>query len=85
MIELTNEQRKQLETGQAVDVIDSETARPYVMLRKDVFERVMNLLYDDSEWTEEQVRALLARAAKGNGWDEPGIDAHDRYDEECRK
>jgi hypothetical protein len=85
MIELTEEQRQQLENGKAVDVTDSKTARTYVVLRKDVYERVRHLLYDDSEWTTEELRLQLARSAKDNGWEEPGMDAYDHYDEELRK
>jgi hypothetical protein len=85
MIELTDEQRRQLASGQAVDVTDPQTAQLYVILRKDVYERVQHLLYDDSEWTADELRVLLARSAKDNGWDEAGMDAYDRYDEELRK
>src|SRR5207245_8721525 len=35
-----------------------------VMLRKDVYERVRQLLYDDSEWTADELRLQLARSAK---------------------
>jgi hypothetical protein len=85
MIELTDEQRQQLESGQAVDVTDPQTAQRYVVLRKDVYERVRHLLYDASEWTDDELRLQLARSAKGNGWDEPAMDAYDRYEEERRK
>ena len=85
MIELTEEQRQRLESGQAVDVTDPQTAQPYVILRKDAYERVRHLLYDDSEWTEDELRVQLARSSKGNGWDEAGMDAYDRYDEERTK
>jgi hypothetical protein len=85
MIELTEEQRRQLESGQAVDVTDPQTAQRYVVLRKEVYERVRHLLYDDSEWTEDELRLQLARSAGDNGWDEAGMDAYDRYDEEWRK
>jgi hypothetical protein len=85
MIVLTEEQRGQLESGKAVDVTDSITAEVYVVLRKDVYERVRNLLYDDSEWTDDEMRLQLARSAKENGWEEAGMEAYDRYDEELRK
>ena len=85
MIELTEEQRQQLEGGKAVDVSDTNTAQSYVLLRKDLYERVRRLLYDDSDWTEDELRLLLAQSAKDNGWDEPGMDAYDRYDEELKK
>ncbi len=85
MIELTEAQRQQLENGKAVDVTDPQTAQHYVVLRKDIYERVWRLLYDDSEWTEDELRLQLARSAKDNGWDEAGLDAYDRYEEERRK
>jgi hypothetical protein len=85
MIELTDEQRQLLESGKAVEIADPQNAQRYVVLRKDVYERVQRLLYDDSEWTEDELRLQLARSAKENGWEEPGMDAYDRYDEERRK
>jgi hypothetical protein len=85
MIELTDEQRRQLESGQAIDVTDSQSAQPYVLLRKEVYDRVRHLLYDDSEWTAEEMLQMLARSAEANGWNEPGMEAYDRYDEERAK
>ena len=62
MIELTQEQRQCLESGMAVEVTDSQTAGHYVVLRKDVYDRVRHLLYDDSAWTEDELlRIGLAR------------------------
>jgi hypothetical protein len=85
MIELTEDQRKQLESGKAIEVADPQTARLYVILRKDVYDSAQSLRCDDSEWTEDELRLLLARSSKDNGWEEPGMDAYDRYDEELRK
>jgi hypothetical protein len=85
MIQLTDEQRRQLEGGKAVEITDPQTSQLYVVLRKDVYDRVRQLLYDDSEWAEEELRLQLARSARDNGWEEPGMDAYDRYDEELRK
>jgi hypothetical protein len=36
------------------------------------------LLYDDSEWTTEELREMLARSAKENGWEKPEMEAYDR-------
>jgi hypothetical protein len=85
MIELTEDQRLQLEDGKAVDVSDAKTTQRYVILRKDVYERVRHLFYDDSDSTDDELRLMLARAAKDNGWEGPGMDAYDRYDEELKK
>ncbi len=82
MIDLTEEQREQLESGKAVDVSDSQSSQQYVILRKDIYERVRHLLYDDSDWTREELLDELARFSTVNGWDEPGMDVYDRYDKE---
>ena len=68
MIELTDEQRQQLDSGKAIDVTDSQTAQLYVILRKD-----------------DELRHHLARSTKENGWEEPGMDDYDRYDEVRQK
>ncbi len=80
MIELTDAQRQQLKSGKAVEVTDQQTAQLYVVLRKDVYERLQHLLYDDSDWTHDEMRLLLARSAKDNGWDEAGMEAYDQKD-----
>jgi hypothetical protein len=85
MIEITPELRQRLENGKAVDISDSETNQVYVLMRKDIYDRVRRFLYDDSEWTEGELRLQLARSAKENGWDEPGMEVYDRYDEERDK
>lgn len=85
MFDLTDEQRQQLDSGQAVDFTDPQTSQSYVILSKEIYERVRHLLYDDSGWTEAELRLHLARSAKDNGWDEAGMDDYDRYDEERRK
>ena len=47
--------------------------------------QLRRLIYDDSDWSDEEMGLQLARSAKENGWDEPEMDAYDRYDEERRK
>jgi hypothetical protein len=84
MIELTREQLEQLGAGRAVEVTDPQTATAYVVLRKDAYERVKALVYDDSEWTHEEMLAQLAHNIDSI-WDGPGMDAYDRYDEERAK
>jgi hypothetical protein len=80
MIELTDEQRRQLESGRAVEVTDSGSDRPYVVLSKDFYDRLRQFVYDASEWTDDDLRRMLANSSGANGWDEPGMVAYDRYD-----
>jgi hypothetical protein len=85
MIHLTDEQRQQLDSGQVVDVTDPQTAQRYVLLRKEVYERLHNLVYDDSDWTPEEQLRLLAQSGKAAGWDDPAMDVYDHYDENRNK
>jgi hypothetical protein len=87
MIELTEEQSKAIKDVAELPpvAIDRRTNTPYVLLRQDIYERLKGLIYDDSVVRGEELRLMLARSAAANGWDEPGMDAYDRYDEELAK
>jgi hypothetical protein len=82
-MQLTASQTRAIEEGQAVPVAVNQT--DCVILRKDVFDRVQHLIYDDSDLTPEEMRSLLARMGREAGWDEPEMDAYDNYDEERSK
>lgn len=79
MIELTEEQRQELRLAEPV-AIDPSSKETYVLVRKSVYERIKGLLYDDSDWTDDELRRLLAGSAQANGWSEPAMDDYDRYD-----
>jgi hypothetical protein len=87
MIELTPEQARAVAEAAETPptVLDPQTSTSYVLIREDVYKRLRGLLYDDTDLGHEQLRSLLARSAAGNAWDEPGMDAYDRYDEERAK
>jgi hypothetical protein len=63
MIELTEQQRCELERQQPAEVRDPKTNEVYVLLRKDVFERLRAM-----------VREVNGRA----DWDDPAFDVYDR-------
>lgn len=67
MIELSEEQRKAIDEGQAVRV--QENDREYVLLRPDVYDRLAEEVYDDSPWTAEEMDRLR----------EESVDLLDRY------
>jgi hypothetical protein len=79
MIELTEEQQKELSAAEPV-AIDPRTRQTYVLVRKNVYDRIKGLLYDDNEWTNDELRLALARSAAANGWNEPEMDDYDQYD-----
>jgi hypothetical protein len=63
MIELTNEQRLEL-AGPEPLAIDPHTQEQCVLVRKDVYERIKGLLYDDSPWTDEEMDLLAIEAGE---------------------
>ena len=76
MIELTAEQRLQLNTD-FPRVIDPETLTKYVLVKEDVYERLEALLVPDRLTVSEQQAALQAAGLRA-GWDDPEMDVYDR-------
>jgi hypothetical protein len=65
MIELTQEQRRALNEGDAPPtVVDPETKETYVLVRADVYARF---------------RAVADGVARRAGWDDPALDEYERY------
>ena len=87
MIELTEEQRQELSVPEPI-AIDPSTKKTYVLVRQNVYDRIKGLLYDNGEWSDDELRLLLTRSAEANGWNEPAMDDYDEYDakraEACR-
>lgn len=75
---LTNEQRLAIERGEAVAVtVDGTDA---IVLRKDVYERVVGQVLGDSGWTDEESVRLGWEAGASIGWDTPEMAQYDDYD-----
>ena len=60
MIELTEEQRGELDQPEPARVRDPKTKDTYVLVPADVYERLKEILYDDSPWTDEEMDLLAA-------------------------
>ncbi|MGH7169773.1 MAG: hypothetical protein ACRELG_05795 [Gemmataceae bacterium] len=56
MIELSDEERKRLDDGEAVRI--QENGREYVLLRSEVYARLIEEVYDDSSWDAEEMDRL---------------------------
>lgn len=80
---LTKQQRVAVRSGEAVRVQDDDLE--CVVVRADVYDRVRELLYADTDWTDDELRRAIARSAEANGWNEPQMTAYDNYDEEIQK
>jgi hypothetical protein len=72
MIELTQEQRQELEAAEPVAV---QTNTRYVLVREDVYERIKGLLGDE-DWTQDAYQAAMEVFAR-DGWDDPRMVVYD--------
>jgi hypothetical protein len=79
MIELTTEQRQELDGPRPAEVHDPVTNETYVLVRKGTYERIRSLLDDDAEWAEGAYRAAMEVFAR-DGWDDPRMDVYDALD-----
>ena len=63
---LTKQQKVAVRSGEAVRVQDDDLE--CVVVRADVYDRVRELLYADTDWTDDELRRALAKSAEANGW-----------------
>jgi hypothetical protein len=75
---LTKEQFEQAKTGQAVEI--AENGDEFVLIRKDIYERVKAILYDDGDISDDEAARLAWEAGKSIGWDTPEMAEYDEYD-----
>jgi hypothetical protein len=62
MINLTDEQRKSVQDGQAIRI--REDGKEYVLLRPDVYQRLAEDAYDDGPWSAEEMDRLREEAVE---------------------
>lgn len=60
MFELSPDQETALASGEAVPCLVSD--KECIVVRKDVFERMQHVAYDDSELTSDEMIAMAERA-----------------------
>lgn len=60
MLDLTLQQRSAVQSGEAVPCTLDQIE--CIVVRKDIFERLQQVAYDDSEWTPEEMMAMAQRA-----------------------
>lgn len=64
MIDLTEDQQRELDLAQPARVRDPRTEETYVLVRADVYERM---------------RAVIDGYTRRAGWDDPELDYYERY------
>jgi hypothetical protein len=80
---LSSDERTALQNGEVLRLL--ENGLECVVVRADVYDRVKMWMFDDAEWTDQDLKSALARSAEANGWNEPGMDAYDNYDDEVSR
>jgi len=68
---------------QPLRLIDPDTSTVYVLVRAELFDQVQAVLHEDESELADTYSAQ-SEAALEAGWDAPGMDDYDNYDEECR-
>jgi hypothetical protein len=64
MLDLTPEQRQELDKPELVRLRDPKTDETYVLVRADVYERM---------------RAVIDGFTRRAGWDDPELDVYEKY------
>lgn len=72
-MELTLDQQRILASGGNVRV--NVDGLDCVVLKSEIFDRVARLLAVD--WSDAEMRALLAQSWDANGWDDPAMSIYD--------
>jgi hypothetical protein len=69
---LTKEQLQAVRNGESVRL--NEDGTDMVLLRADVFERLRDLVYNTSPWSDDEMDLLAAEDAGALGWE--GMEAY---------
>lgn len=72
MIELSEEQRQELTSGEAV-VVDPQTGEEYVLVRKAVYDRLRSLFEDDAGLSKREVSRLVDRMMREDDENDPSL------------
>jgi hypothetical protein len=79
MITLTEEQRRELDLGEPVQVLDPQTQQTYVLVRADDYERLRSLLAADDM---PDVGALINEEMAEDDANDPGLESYQQYRKE---
>jgi hypothetical protein len=71
---LSHELVEAAKQAHGVRLTDPDTNREFVLVRAEIFDRLLELSYDDSTWTDEERDRLRSEAVDSLGWE--GMDAY---------
>lgn len=76
---LTSEQRTAVIQGEAVTVAEPELGE-CVVVRKDVFEQMKTMMYDDSEFSAREAYPFVDRVMADDDANDPVLESYQRYE-----
>jgi hypothetical protein len=79
MIELTDEQRRDLDNSGPVRVRDPKTNETYVLVPTHLYEQVKSLFESDG-LSDAERRAIVRGVWERTGWDDPAMDDYAALD-----
>lgn len=78
---LTSEQIRAVKEGNTVPIVPPEVGEECVLIRRDAFDRMMRLMYNDTPVSDEENTMLGWESGKSIGWDTAEMAEYDHYDE----
>lgn len=80
-MDLTSEQVQAIKEGATVPVIPPEVGEECILIRREAFDRLIHLVYDDRPVTDDEAAMLGRESGARIGWDTPEMAEYDHYDE----
>lgn len=78
---LTNKQIRAVKGGDPIPIVLPEVGEECVLIRRDAFDRMTRLMYNDSPVTDEEAAMLGRESGERIGWETPEMADYDHYDE----
>ncbi len=75
----TSEQVQAIRDGSPVPIIPPEVGEECVVLRKDAFEKIKHLFYEDSEADSTQFYPLVSVIMAEDDANDPVLDSYQKY------
>ena len=75
----TSEQVQAIRDGCPVPVVPPEVGEECVVLRKDAFEKIKHLLYDDSEADPTRFYPLVSAMMAEDDANDPALESYQKY------
>ncbi len=78
-LNLTNEQVQAIREGKPVRIVPPEVGEECVVLRKDAYEKIKHLFYDDSEPDPARLYSFASVIMAEDDANDPALDSYQKY------